>query len=294
MFFLHPIIIRTKFCQGEILRRTCYHAIFGVYAYAHAKPGSSQYVIARDKLAWSYENDGDHATALKLARETLQGLPTSRDAAVTLADLLRSNDLYDESAAVLSRLIERPGVAPDWRLYFLRASAYEESGDWPKAEADLQTALKVRPDEPELLNFLGYAWIDRGEHLKEALGMVQKAVDANPQSGAMIDSLGWGYYRLGDYKTAVARLEEAVGLEPADPDVNNHLGDAYWRVGRRIEAQFQWRRVLTLDPGDKLRAQVEAKLASPLGPDAPLTPDAPAPAIGPAPPPSPPAKITAK
>ena len=262
-------------------------------AYAHAKPGSSQYVIARDKLAWSYENDGDHATALKLARETLQGLPTSRDAAVTLADLLRTNDFYDESAAVLSQLIERPGAAPDWRLYYLRASAYEEAGDWPKAEADLQTALKARPDEPELLNFLGYAWIDRGEHLKEAVAMVQRAVDANPQSGAMIDSLGWGYYRLGDYKTAVARLEEAVGLEPADPDVNNHLGDAYWRVGRKIEAQFQWRRVLTLDPDDKLRAQVEAKLASPLGPDAPVTPDATAPAIGPAPP-SLPAKITAK
>jgi tetratricopeptide (TPR) repeat protein len=264
-------------------------------AYAHAKPGSSQYIVARDKLAWTYEHDGDHATALKLARETLHGQPMSRDAAVTLADLLRTNDQYDESAGVLTQLIERPGAAPDWRLYYLRASAYEEAGDWPKAEADLLAALKQRPDEPQLLNFLGYAWIDRGQHLKEALAMVQKAVDANPQSGAMIDSLGWGYYRLGDYKVAVEMLEQAVGLEASDPDVNNHLGDAYWRVGRKIEAQFQWRRVLTLDPDEKLRAQVEAKLASPLGPDAPVGPAAPTPSITLTPPdPTPPAKITSK
>ena len=92
---------------------------------------------------------------------------------------------------------------------------------------------------------------------------------AEPQSGAIIDSVGWGYYRLGDYKTAVDRLEEAVSLEPADADVNNHLGDAYWRAGRKTEAVFQWRRVLTLQPDDDLKAKVEAKLASPLGPDAP-------------------------
>jgi tetratricopeptide (TPR) repeat protein len=241
-------------------------------AYSHVKPASDQYVTARGKLAWTFEGAGDHDAALKLARETARAAPQNRDAAVTLADLLRTSERYDESAAVLTTLIGQSSPAPDWRLYYLRASAYEEAGDWPKAEADLQAALKLRPDEPELLNFLGYAWIDRGEHLKEAVDMVQRAVDANPQSGAMIDSLGWGYYRLGDYKIAVEKLEEAVSLEPADADVNNHLGDAYWRVGRKIEAGFQWRRVLTLEPDEKLKAQVAAKLASPLGPDAPLTP----------------------
>ena len=121
-----------------------------------------------------------------------------------------------------------------------------------------------------MLNFLGYAWIDRGEKLPQAMTMVKKAVDLNPKSGAMIDSLGWGYYRLGDYKTAVEKLEEAVVLEPADPDVNNHLGDAYWRVGRQVEAQFQWRRVLSLEPPAKLKVEIEAKLKS--GLDAPAAP----------------------
>jgi Flp pilus assembly protein TadD len=144
----------------------------------------------------------------------------------------------------------------------MRAVDYEESGHWDLAEADLRAALRQRPDEPELLNFLGYSWIDRGERLPEALDMVKRAVSLEPQSGAMIDSLGWGYYRLGDYATAVSKLEEAVVLEPGDPDVNNHLGDAYWRVGRKVEAGYQWRRVLTLDPPAKLKAEVEAKIAS--------------------------------
>ena len=147
-----------------------------------------------------------------------------------------------------------------------------EAGDAEKAEADLQAALKLDPDEPELLNFQGYFWIDRGEHLKDAVAMVQKAVDAEPQSGEMVDSLGWGYYKLGDFPKAVSQLESAVALEPAIPEVNDHLGDAYWRVGRKTEATFQWRRALSLAPDDKLKARDEAKLASPLGPDAPAGP----------------------
>ncbi len=237
-------------------------------AYAEVGPGSARYVAARAKLAWSYQNGGDSETALKLARDTAQVAPDSREAQVTLADLLRENDQYPQSAAVLDKLIEQAGPKADWRLYFLRASAYDEAGDWPKAEADLQTALKISPDEPELLNFLGYGWVDRGVHLQEALGMLQKAVAAEPQSGAMLDSLGWAYYRLGDYKNAIDELEQAIAVDPSDPDVNNHLGDAYWKAGRKIEAQFQWRRVLTLEPDDAMKARIGVKLGSPEGPDA--------------------------
>jgi len=139
-------------------------------------------------------------------------------------------------------------------------------GDWPNAEADLSAALELNPNEPDILNYLAYGWIDRGERLEEALAMVQMAVDANPRSGAMVDSLGWGYYRLGQYDRAVELLEEAVELEAGDPEVNNHLGDAYWQVGREDEAVFQWRRVLTLEPDDRMRRNAEAKLESGLGP----------------------------
>jgi tetratricopeptide (TPR) repeat protein len=234
-------------------------------AYARPRPGSSQYLEAQGKLAWTYEQADDHAAALKIAQAV--AATGDADARLTYADLLRANDRYAESAEILGQLIKQtPG---DWRLYFGRAVSLEKLNRWPEAEADLQAALKLRPDEPELLNYLGYSWIDRGVHLKEAMGMVEKAVAANPRSGAMVDSLGWAYFKLGDYKQAVEKLEQAVELEAGDPDVNDHLGDAYWKVGRRDEALFQWRRVLTLQPTDKARAVVEAKLASPLGPDGP-------------------------
>jgi Flp pilus assembly protein TadD len=231
-------------------------------AYLQPRPGADQYAEARDKLAWSYQTAGDKPMALKIARETVATAPESREAAITLADLLRADEEYADSISILDRLIAAKDQGPDWRLLYMRAASLEESGRWADSERDLSAALKLRPDEPELLNFLGYSWIDRGINLQQALAMVQKAVDQDPQNGAMLDSLGWGYYRLGNYKTAVEKLEAAVILDAADPDVNNHLGDAYWRVGRRTEAQFQWNRVLTLDPPAKLRAEVEGKLKS--------------------------------
>jgi tetratricopeptide (TPR) repeat protein len=242
------------------------------FAYAQVQPDSDRYVAARGKLAWTYQKAGDRDEALKIARDTVAAAPSSREAAASLADLLRANAQYTESAQVLTRLIAASGPKADWRLYYLRATAYEEIGETDKTEADLQTALKLDPDEPELLNFQAYFWIDRGERLQEALAMVRRAVAANPQSGEMIDSLGWAYYRLGDFASAVAKLEQAIAIDPAIAEVNDHLGDAYWRVGRKTEAQFQWRRVLSLNPSDKLRARASAKLASPLGPDAPGAP----------------------
>jgi Flp pilus assembly protein TadD len=237
-------------------------------AYSRPKPGSPEFSTAQAKLAWTYEQADDHATALKLARAAAAG--GDSDARLTLADLLRANEQYGEAADLLTGLIKETKT-PDWRLYYARGVTLEKLGRWPEAEADLQAALKQRPNEPELLNYLGYSWIDRGERLKEAMAMVEKAVLANPRSGAMVDSLGWAYYRQGDYKTAVQKLEQAVELEAGDPEINNHLGDAYWRVGRKDEALFQWRRVLTLKPDAKIKADAERKLASSLGPDGPPT-----------------------
>ena len=235
-------------------------------AYAKPKPGTNEYSAARTKLAWSYQNAKQPDVALKMAQEA--AADGDVEAKLTYADLLRANEHFEQSAQILSGVISE-NANPDWRLLYMRGVAYERAGRWPEAEQDLQAALKLRPDEPELLNYLGYTWIDRGERLAEALGMVERAVAANPQSGAMVDSLGWAHYRLGDYKKAVELLEQAVELEAGDPEINNHLGDAYWRVGRRVEAGYQWRRVLTLDPDARIKADVEAKLASGQGPKGP-------------------------
>ena len=242
-----------------------------IEAYGHVPSGAPHYASAQSKIAWAWNDLGDKAKALEVARAAAKAAPDDRDAQVALADLLRANSQWSESVAVLDPLIARETASPDWRLFYLRAVALDQAGRWPEAERDLKKALELNPDEPELLNFLGYTWIDRNEHVPEALVMVQRAVLARPQSGAMLDSLGWAYYRLGDYKAAVEKLEGAVELEPGDPDVNGHLGDAYWRVGRKTEAQYQWRRVLTLEPDEKQKTEAEAKLKNGLAAAGPAT-----------------------
>ena len=182
-----------------------------------------------------------------------------------MADLLAANESFEEAISIWTPQIDA-SKTPDWQLIYSRGRANERLGRWKLAEADLIRALSLRPDDAELLNYLGYAWIDRGERVPEALAMVEKAVAANPRAGAIIDSLGWAHFRLGDFRKAVEILEQAIELEAGDPEINNHLGDAYWMVGRKDEAVFQWRRVLTLKPDEKNRVDVEKKLASGLGP----------------------------
>jgi tetratricopeptide (TPR) repeat protein len=235
-------------------------------AYASIPSGSPFYAAARAKLAWSYQSSKEADRGLGMARQAFEAYPADRDAAVTYADLLRANERFAESAQVLDGVITRAGGTPDWRLLYMRGIALERSGQWPAAEKDLVAALAQQPNEPDLLNYLGYAWIDRGQRLAEAMEMVKRAVAANPRSGAMVDSLGWAYYRIGDFRRAVEKLEEAVLLSPADPEINNHLGDAYWRVGRQIEARFQWSRALSLDPTPEIKADAEAKLKAGLPP----------------------------
>ncbi len=255
---------------GDLLNQGDDHQA-AIEAYGRVPSGSAHYASAQSKIAWAWNELGDKTKALEVARAATVAAPNDRDAAVALADLLRASSRWDESVAVLDPILAREATTPDWRLLYLRAVALEQGGRWTEAERDLQAALKVNPDEPELLNFLGYSWIDRNQRLPEALAMVEKAVAARPQSGAMLDSLGWAYFRLGDYKTAIEKLEAAVELEPGDPDINGHLGDAYWKAGRTIEARFQWQRVLSLEPTDKQKVDSEDKLKNGLGLSAPAT-----------------------
>ena len=151
-------------------------------------------------------------------------------------------------------------MPPRWALYYSRGIAYERSNQWNLAEADLEHALELKPDQPLVLNYLGYSWIDRGEKLHRGLKMIEKAVELRPDDGYIVDSLGWAHYRLGDYASAVEYLEKALELVPEDPTINDHLGDAYWKSGRMTEARYQWRRALQFKPDKEDVKPIEAKL----------------------------------
>ncbi|HEY4344446.1 MAG TPA: tetratricopeptide repeat protein, partial [Parvibaculum sp.] len=172
-------------------------------------------------------------------------------------DIYRGKEKYAEAAAEYTKAIEKAGTpAPShWSLYYARGICNERLGKWPDAERDLKLALKLSGDHPLVLNYLGYSWIEKGTHLKEALAMIEKAVELRPTDGFVVDSLGWAQYRLGDYARAVQVLQRAVELEPDDSTINDHLGDAFWKVGRKIEARFQWSHALEMKP-EKDRVEI--------------------------------------
>lgn len=230
------------------------HADLARTALARISQSSPYAGSARVMNAWSLIDEGRSDEAVAMTRAAGEaGDPRAMRA---LADMYRNLRRYDEAEAIYTDLIL--SARNDWRLYFSRGAARERLNRWPEAESDFRRALEISPEQPDVMNYLGYSWIERGERLQEALAMIQRAVELRPGSAAIIDSLGWAYYRLGDYPQALLHLEHAVELEPADPTLNDHLGDVYWRLGRRIEARFQWQRVLTLEPDN--RAEIEAKL----------------------------------
>lgn len=188
-------------------------------------------------------------------------------------NVLRAKNRYAEAADAYAAAIARVPhpVAGDWTLFYQRAVARDRAGQWPGAEADLQRALELQPDQPLVLNYLGYAWAEQGRNLPSARRMVERAVELRPNDGAVVDSLGWVLLRQGDPAGAVRNLERAVELQPEDPTINAHLGDAYWEVGRRREAEFQWRLALVLRPEPAEAARIEARLRAPDVAAAPAT-----------------------
>lgn len=184
------------------------------------------------------------------------------DAATALGNILRSHERFEEAVKAYDTAIERvtEPKPQHWTLYYFRGIALERSKQWPRAEADLQRALELEPEQPYVMNYLAYTWVDQGVRLDEALKMLERAVELKPDDGFIVDSLGWVYFRRGEYDKAVTKLERAVELEPADATITDHLGDAYWKVGRKTEARYQWRRALLFEPEPARVAPIEAKL----------------------------------
>lgn len=234
-------------------------------------PGDSDFAwTARLRAATNLADLGRVDEAVAVLGAMVDEQPARVDAASALGDALRMNERYAEAADAYDIAVERIAAAENrhWRLYYVRGIAFERVGAWSRAEADFLRALELKPDQPLVLNYLGYSWVEQRHRLDEAKAMIERAVALRPNDGYIIDSLGWVAYRLGDFEEAVVQLERAVELVAGDPIINDHLGDAYWQVGRLLEARFQWRRVLTLDPDEELVEQVRRKLTDGLSAEA--------------------------
>ncbi len=200
--------------------------------------------------------------AVAILAEMVDERQERSDAAIALADVLRRNDRYDESVDYYDIAIKRTGEyeARHWSLFYSRGVMLERTKQWPRAEADFLYALELQPDQPLVLNYLGYSWVEQGTNLERAMDLIERAVALRPTDGYIVDSLGWAFYRLGNFEKAVKHLERAVELRADDPIITDHLGDIYWKVGRQNEARFQWERSLVLGAEEEAAILIRQKL----------------------------------
>jgi tetratricopeptide (TPR) repeat protein len=207
---------------------------------------------------------GKKDEALAILDKLAAGHPDRPDPLIQKGDILTGDRQYAQAVEAYTEALARvPHIGKsDWFLFYARGAAYERLHKWPQSEADMQQALKLYPEQPVVLNFLGFSWADQNRNLSQAHDMIQKALDQRPNDGEIVDSLGWVLLRQGDAHQAVKVLEKAAEMMPVDPTITGHLGDAYWDTGRKLEAEDQWRRALVLNPEPEDAKRIEARLKS--------------------------------
>ena len=245
-------------------RNERYNAAINLYGSIGAE--DENFLEAKRNAADLLEEQGRHDEALAQL-DQLALTHADVESKIQIGDIYRRKDDFKSAIKAYDRAENfwDEGIPEDyWHLHYLRGMAYEQSDQWEKAEEDLKAALAFQPDNPFVLNYLGYAWADQGENLEDAMQMIKKAVELRPEDGYITDSLGWVLYRMHRFEEAVPYLENAVELLPYDPIINDHLGDAYWQVGRKLEARFQWLRAKNHADDDdaELVEQIQTKLSS--------------------------------
>jgi Flp pilus assembly protein TadD len=218
--------------------------------------------VVRVRRAALLDREGQSEEALRLLNQLAKDYPNQADPATMQGDILREKGRFADAVAAYDRavaLVPHP-TRVNWPLFYDRGIAEERSHNWSRAEADFEKALELSPEQPFVLNYLGYSWAEQGHNLPKARQMIERALQERPNDGAIVDSLGWVMLREGSVKDAVKNLEHAVELEPEDATINGHLGDAYAAAGRKLEAQYQWRRALNLKPEPDEVPKLQAKL----------------------------------
>jgi tetratricopeptide (TPR) repeat protein len=230
-------------------------------AWASIHPDSPFYNEATLRRVWAMRNDDKLDQALVLVNQGLDREPDNLSLIVEKTGILHAMDKDNDALALLDARIQRVGDKDfGWQALYTQAIVYEGLDRWSDAEAAIKKAQAMNGNQPEILNFLGYGWVNRGQQVDQGMDLIRQALKASPKSGAIIDSLGWGYYKKGQYDQALDFIEQAVQMEPADPEINEHLGDVYKALGRDTEAGYEWQRVLTLKTTEKQAAIVRRKL----------------------------------
>ncbi|MEM6943413.1 MAG: tetratricopeptide repeat protein, partial [Pseudomonadota bacterium] len=260
--FLDPDLIDAKVLMAQMLARDEQYDL-AIAAYESVPRNAPEALEAQIGRANAMHEAGRLEPAIIAMREVTARFPRSVEAQLALGDILRRERRFAEASVAYDAAIQLtdPIEPRHWVLFYQRGITYERSDQWEKAEADFLQALEMEPDQPQVLNYLGYSWVELRMNIDRAKEMIETAVAKRPDDGYIVDSLGWVLFRLGDFEEAVRHLERAVELRPVDPVINDHFGDALWMVGRRTEARFQWRRALSFEPEEDEETRIRAKLS---------------------------------
>lgn len=239
-----------------------------IAVYQSVEPGTPYSWTARLRIAANLDSLDKTDDAVKMLSAMAEERKDRYDSLVNLGDIMRRRERYKEAAEAYTSAKSRiPEIAKrHWTVLYASGIAHERLKKWDQAEKDFLKALELEPNQPFVLNYLGYSWVELGKNLDQARGMIEQAVARRPRDGYIVDSLGWVLYQLGDIEGAVKQMERAVELRPEDPVINDHLGDVLWHAGRKVEAEFQWRRALSLDPEKDLIPKIEKKIKEGLPP----------------------------
>ncbi|WP_255449693.1 tetratricopeptide repeat protein [Shimia ponticola] len=258
---LDPAHIDAILLSAEYLEKLGRHDL-ATAAYDRVPRNAPEFVSAELGRASALSSDDRPDAAVEVLSQLAEAFPDDPNIHIRLGDTLRrmesyrdAADAYDAGIALYTESSPR-----QWFTYFARGITHERSGNWDAAEADFRHALTLQPEQPQVLNYLGYSLVEKNLKLDEALAMIETAAIARPDSGHIMDSLGWVLYRLGRADEAVAPMEAAVELMATDPIINDHLGDVYWSVGRYTEARFQWNRAMSFGPEEEDANRIRRKL----------------------------------
>lgn len=259
--YLNPKLTEAKLLIARILDQDKQYDL-AIAAYA-AIPDDAPEALS----AWIGKAEAKQAAdrideAVADMRAAVERFPDALEVHTSMGDMLRRESRFEEASVAYDKAVALiDTIEPHhWGLLYQRGITFERSKQWIRAEADFRRALELEPDQPDVLNYLGYSLVEMGQKLDEAEKMIEKAVEQRPDDGYIVDSLGWVLYRFGDFERAVEHLERAVELRPVDPVINDHFGDALWMVGRKTEARFQWKRSLSFEPEDDVAKRIRSKL----------------------------------
>ncbi len=255
----HPMALLSLADLYEVVKKPEY----AVSVYRRVSTSTPLWRNAQIQLATDLDSIGQTDESYRILRPIAADEPRDLEAIMALGNIERGHKKFAECVGTYSLGIDVLPPSNDkansvW--YYYRGICEGRSKQWSKAEADMRKALQLQPDQPHVLNYLGYSLVDQGQKIDEALGMIRRAVQQRPDDGYIIDSLGWAYYKVGDLTQAEKNLKRAVELKPDDPTIRQHMGDAFWRLGRKPEARAEWTEAIRLKPEPQDLAEIESRL----------------------------------